>query len=66
MYTFREHRILKMAGLLNASRLNEKQTAWLLNRIHSLKLRDMSELFFYLSESAVNTFWFLFSIVNCK
>lgn len=66
MYTFKEYRILKMAGLLNASRLNEKQQAWLLKRMAKIKLRDVEELFFYLSESAVNEFWVLFSIVNCK
>lgn len=66
MYTFKEYRILKMAGLLNASRLNEKQQAWLLKRMAKIKLRDVEEVFFYLSESAVNTFWVLFSIVNCR
>ena len=66
MYTFKEYRTLKMASLLNASRLNEKQQAWLLKRIAKIKLRDIEELFFYLSESAVKEFWILFSIVNCK
>lgn len=64
MFTFREYRILKMAGLLNSSRLNEKQLAWLLKRIAKIKLRDIEEVFFYLSESAVNRFWLLFCIVN--
>ena len=66
MYTFKEYRTLKLAGLLNASRLNEKQIAWLLKRMSKLKLRDVEELFFYLSNAAVNNFWLLFSIVNCK
>ena len=66
MYTLKEYRTLKLAGLLNASRLNEKQIAWLLKRMSKLKLRDVEELFFYLSESAVNNFWLLFSLVNCK
>ena len=66
MYTFREYRTLKMAGLLNASRLNEKQQAWLLKRMVKIKLKNVEELFFYLSESAVDNFWTLFSLVNCK
>ena len=66
MYTFKEYRTLKMAGLLNASRLNEKQQAWLLKRMTKIKLRDVEELFFYLSDEAVSTFWTLFSLVNCK
>ena len=66
MRTFREYRILKMAGLLNSSRLNEKQQAWLLKRMTKIKLKDVEEVFFYLSESAVNNFWSLFSLVNCK
>ena len=66
MYTFKEYRILKMAGLLNASRLNEKQQAWLLKRMTKIKIRDVEEIFFYLSDAAVNNFWILFSIVNCR
>lgn len=66
MFTFKEYRILKMAGLLNSSRLNEKQQAWLLKRIAKIKLRDIEEVFFYLSDSAINRFWLLFCIVNCK
>lgn len=64
MYTFKDHGILKMAELLNSSRLNEKQHAWLLKRIANIKLGDLEEIFFYLSESAVNNFWSLFCLVN--
>lgn len=64
MYTFKDHGILKMAELFNSSRLNEKQQAWLLKHIANIKLGDLEEIFFYLSEFAVNNFWSLFCLVN--